>query len=404
MQHFYSLVIIFVAIGCQTSPKTSKTNTLSEKPKVVYSQKDSLDFFLKHYDRFFATSFNISECPGAAVVIVKDTTAIYKKGFGVKKINTQDSVDTETVFRIASLSKGVTAILSGNLADHNEMDWEQKIVETVTDFSLKDKAHAKRLTANHILSHTTGLYKYSNTNLIHKGLPLNNIIKGFRKIGIVSKEGVDYQYQNAAFSMIEKIMESSTNKSFETLLKERLFIPAKMHNASSSYNAIASNDNVALPHKWNHYNKKYYLTSLHKNYYNVAAAGGVNASISDMGEYLKVVMGNRPDIISEDSLKEIFNPIICTSIKDKMYVNLWDGVTDSFYAKGWRVLNYRGRTIYYHGGNVNQYKGQIMVDPENNIGICVLFNAPNPFNGVVIPTFLSYYDFYMESKPQLGNN
>jgi len=328
-------------------------------------------------------------------VIVKDSTVIYKKGFGVKEIHTNDSVDVHTVFRIASLSKGVTSVLAGNLADRNELQWKQNIKKTINNFSLKDKAQAKRLTVNHVLSHTSGLYKYSNSKLIHKGLSLHNIISNFKRNGVVAKEGTTYDYQNAVFSVIEKVMEKNTDISFEILLKERLFMPAGMKNASSSYADIKSNDNVALPHKWNHYSKKYYLTNLHQNYYNVAAAGGINASISDMGEYLKVLLGYRPDIISKESLTEIFNPMICTSDKET-YVNLWDGVTDSYYAKGWRVLDYRDRKIIYHGGNVNQYKTQLMIDPENGVGVCVLFNGPNPFNGPVIPTFLSYYDFFME--------
>ena len=47
---------------------------------------------------------------------------------------------------------------------------------------------------------------------------------------------------------------------------------------------------------------------------------------------------------------------------------------------------------------MNEYKTQLMIDPENNIGICVLFNAPNGFNGPVIPTFLNYYDFFKKIK------
>ncbi len=367
------------------------------KPDTVSNDKHSLSFFLDHYEKFFKTNFNISECPGAAIVIVKDSTVIYKKGFGVKKIHTTDSVDTNTVFRIASLSKGVSSVLAGNLVDQGELQWNQNVKESVTYFNLKDKAQANRLQVNHLLSHTTGLYKYSNSKLIHKGLPLKNIISGFRSTGVVAKEGTAYAYQNAVFSVVEKVMENSTGKTFETLLKERLFIPAGMKNASSNYMDIKQNANVALPHKWNHYSKKYTLTNLHRNYYNVVAAGGINASITDMAAYLKVLMGYHPDIISKESLAEIFNPMICTSDEDT-YVNLWDGVTDSYYAKGWRVLDYRNRTILYHGGNVNQYKTQLMIDPENGIGVCVLFNGPNPFNGPVIPTFLNYYDFFMATK------
>ncbi|WP_298541709.1 serine hydrolase domain-containing protein [uncultured Aquimarina sp.] len=393
MKKIIGFFISLSIIGCTTSKMEEKEVVSDQKPET--EETDSLSLFLDHYEKFFATNFNISECPGAAIVIVKDSTVIYKRGFGVKEIHTADSVDVNTVFRIASLSKGVTSVLAGNLVDHNELQWEQGVKESVKSFDLKDKAQAKRLKVNHLLSHTAGLYKYTNSKLIHKGLPLKSIISNFKRNGVVAKEGTAYEYQNAVFSVIEEVMENGTGKSFETLLKERLFVPAGMRNASSTFAGIKGNSNVALPHKWNHYSKKYSLTNLHKNYYNVAAAGGINASISDMAEYLKVLLGYRPDIISKESLTEVFNPMICTSDKDT-YVNLWDGVTDSYYAKGWRVLDYRNRTIIYHGGNVNQYKTQLMIDPENKIGVCVLFNGPNPFNGPVIPTFLSYYDFFTD--------
>ncbi|MBG6133005.1 beta-lactamase class C [Aquimarina sp. EL_43] len=393
MKYFYAVFALVFLVSCTTSKPKERVVVIDEKPEV--SKKDSISFFLEHYEKFFATNFNVSECPGAAVVVVKGDTVIYKKGFGVKEIHTQDSVDLNTVFRIASLSKGVTAVLAGNLVDRDELQWDQNVRESVKTFSLRNSEQADRLKVNHLLSHTTGLYPYTYTKLIQKGWSLEQIIRSFKRKGVVSKEGVDYEYQNAIFSVIEKIMENQTEKSFETLLKERVFAPAGMHTASSTYAAIRKNDNVALPHKYNHYSKKYKVTEIHKNYYNVTAAGGINASISDMGEYLKVLLGYRPDIISKESLSDIFNPIICTSNEDT-YVNLWDGVTDSYYAMGWRVLDYRGRRILYHGGNVNQYKTQLLIDPDNDIGVCVLFNGPNPFNGPVIPTFLNYYDFYKE--------
>ncbi|WP_103069909.1 serine hydrolase domain-containing protein [Aquimarina sediminis] len=392
MKCFYVVLIAVFLSSCNTSEPEKEKNAIEEEFNV--SKKDSLSFFLEHYEKFFATNFNVSECPGAAVVIVKDSTVVYKRGFGVKKIHTQDSIDENTVFRIASLSKGMTAVLAGNLVDRNELNWDQKIKESVRMFSLKDKKQADRLEVGHLLSHTTGLYKYTFTKLIQKGWSIDRIVNSFKNKGVVAREGVEYEYQNAMFSVIEKIMENQTGKPFEVLLKERVFDPANMSTASSTFSEIKASKNVALPHSYNHYSKKYSVTKIHKNYYNVAAAGGINASISDMGEYLKVLLGHRPDVISNSSLADIFNPVICTSDKDT-YVNLWDGVTDSYYAMGWRILDYRGRRVVYHGGNVNKYKTQLLIDPDNGIGICVLFNAPNSFNGPVIPTFLNYYDFYL---------
>ncbi|WP_109301517.1 serine hydrolase [Aquimarina sp. AU474] len=397
MKCFYVILLVLV-VSCNTSKPTEKTTVIdSNKEALEISSKDSLSFFLDHYDKFFATNFNVSECPGAAVVIVKDSTVVYKKGFGVKKIHTQDSVDVHSVFRIASLSKGVTAVLAGNMVDRNELKWDQNVKESVAIFDLRDREQASRLKVDHLLSHTTGVYPYTFTRLIQQGMSLEQIVKSFKRKGVVSKEGAGYGYQNAMFSVIEKIMENQTQKTFDLLLKERIFNPSGMKTASSTFLDIKNNDNVAFPHSYNHYSKKYRLDNLHKNYYNVAAAGGVNASISDMGEYLKVLLGYRPDVISKKRLSDIFNPVICTSQEDT-YVNLWDGVTDSYYAMGWRILDYRGRRIVYHGGNVNQYKTQLLIDPDNKIAICVLFNGPNPFNGPVMPTFLNYYDFYKDMK------
>ena len=383
-------------ISCQSnSPKIE--SPIVEKKERGNKDQDSIAIFLNYYDKFFTTNFNVSECPGAAVVIVKDSVVVYKKGFGVKQLNTNDSVDVNTIFRIGSLSKGVTSVLAGNMVDKDELSWDMKIKDIVPGFALKDKAQSDRLEINHILSHTTGLYKYTFSRQISSGFSLDQLIRQFKYKGVVSKEGTDYEYQNAIFSVIEKAMEGQTQKTFQQLLEERVFKPAGMLSASVTFDEIKNNNNVALPHKYNHYSKKYYLADLHKGYYNVAAAGGVNASITDMGEYLKVLMGYKPEVISNHSLQDIYNPKICTS-DEETYVNLWEGVTDSYYAMGWRILDYHGRRIIYHGGNVNEYKTQLMIDPENKIGICVLFNAPNGFNGPVIPTFLNYYDFYKKIK------
>ncbi len=392
IRFFFRSCLFLFLVSCARAAPQQVVPTIADQNEEKEAQR--LSFFLEHYDRFFATSFNVSECPGAAVVIVKDSVVVYKRGFGVKQIKTEDSVDVHTVFRIASLSKGVTAMLAGNLADRQELEWQQPIQEVVPTFSLKDKAQASRLTVNHLLSHTAGCYPYTGSKLINSGSSLKTIMANLRYTGVVAKEGTQYAYQNAVFSVLEKVMENTTKQSFDSLLQQRLFVPAGMRSASSTYADIKGNANVALPHRYNHSAKKYYLTNIHKNYYNVAAAGGVNASISDMGEYLKILLGNRPDIISDASRAQMWTPEICTSTTNTMYVNMWDGVTNSYYAKGWRVLEYRGRTIYYHGGNVNQYKGQVMVDPENGLAICVLFNGPNAFNGAVMPTFLSYYDFF----------
>ncbi len=81
MKYFYVVLTLVFLVACTTSKPKERVVVIDEKPEV--SKKDSISFFLEHYEKFFATNFNVSECPGAAVVVVKGDAVIYKKGFGV---------------------------------------------------------------------------------------------------------------------------------------------------------------------------------------------------------------------------------------------------------------------------------------------------------------------------------
>lgn len=67
-----------------------------------------------------------------------------------------------------------------------------------------------------------------------------------------------------------------------------------------------------------------------------------------MGQWLLLLTGNRPDLISDSTLDEIFTPV--SRIPNKRFSRHWDGVNESFYAMGWRVLEHEDQTIVYHGG------------------------------------------------------
>ncbi|HMQ91252.1 MAG TPA: hypothetical protein PKB07_26810, partial [Flavilitoribacter sp.] len=58
---------------------------------------------------------------------------------------------------------------------------------------------------------------------------------------------------------------------------------------------------------------------------------------------------------------------------------------------GWRIFQFEGRELVYHGGYVNDFRTEIAIDRTNKVGICVLFNAPNDMASTVIPDFFRAY-------------
>ncbi|MEI6411414.1 MAG: serine hydrolase domain-containing protein [Bacteroidota bacterium] len=337
------------------------------------------------YDQFFSSSMQSSKTPGAAVVIVKDGKIIFSKGYGVKTAASGDSVDVNTVFRIGSLSKGFAGVLTGMLVEQGKLTWDESVQKHYPAFTLKDPAQAKRMQIRHLLSQTTGLPYHAFTNLVEDGYSLQTIVNQyFPKAPISAPEGTFYSYQNAAFCVTEEVLRDITGKSYPELLSEMIFAPAGMRNASCTYAGMRDCPDKALPMAYT--GNGWAALPLLPMYYNFAAAGGVNAGISDMGEWLKLLLGYKPELVSNATLDQVFAPVIKTSRERRIFPR-WIGRDEASYAMGWRVLEHGGETIMYHGGYVNGYRGEIAFNRRDGIGICVLFNAHTSLCSEVVPAF-----------------
>ncbi|MCB0284182.1 MAG: beta-lactamase family protein [Calditrichaeota bacterium] len=347
------------------------------------------DRFIKQVDTLINNTFTRQNTPGAAVVIVKDTTIIYMHGLGLK-----DNVNTKTIFRLGSVSKGITAMLSSLLVADSLFGWDDTLSTYIPDFKISPKSESDSITIRHILSHSSGLPYHTYTNLIEDGKSLDEILPYLKNVHLIARPGERYSYQNVIFSLIANVIKKQAGKDFSTVLTERLFIPLGMNRASATYEAITADSNVALPHR--QIDSIWTATTISKKYYNAAPAGGINASISDMSHYLRALLGGYPKIINEDQLNQLFKPRVNTAIEWR-YRRIWKGLKDMHYALGWRTMEFEKDTLIYHGGYVNSYRSAVAFDKKNKWGICVLSNAPSGFVPKVMSGFWDLYQTHSRS-------
>ena len=350
---------------------------------------ESLSIYLENFAQNFEEGLNNEKIPGAAVAIVKDGRVVFQKGFGIKEMGKPDEVDEHTIFRLGSVSKGFASVLTGVLVEEGVVGWDIPIYNYLENFKLSDQGQTGRVQVRHILSHTSGLPRHAYTNLVEDGLSLDRIIPRLEYVPIIAKEGEQIAYQNAAYSTIEKVLEAQTGTSFNSLLEKRLFEPLAMNHSSASYNSIDSSGNKALPHIYYSRSRGRVPTSISKKYYNAVSSGGINASASDMGKWLLLLTGHYPEVISKETLEEIYNPL--ASINNRRFSRYWDGVNVSHYGMGWRVLENHGQRIVYHGGYVNGYRSEIAFAPEDGVGICILINTNSSYPLEVIPDFFNHF-------------
>jgi len=367
----------------------SETSNHPKSPRTV-SKFDSL---LIRYDSDVRDFFAESKIPGAAIAIVTENSILYMRGFGYRKIGEAGEIDVNTVFRIASVSKGFASVLTGLLVKDRVLNWDDHVTKYLPNFSLKDSTNTRGLTIRHILSHTSGLIPHAYDNLLEAKIRFEDVIKRLKDVNIVSPVGKFYAYQNTVYSLISPIIRTATGREYEDLLSQRLLKPLGMSNTSLNRAGLTATGNFAAPHIKRY--GKWLPTNIKDTYYSAPPAAGINTSIHDMAQWLRALVGGMPDIVPPDVIQEVSEPLIETPYE--LYRFNWNNrISSGYYGMGWRVFDYAGHKLIFHSGGVRGYTSQIAFLPEYKIGIVVLQNSWN--DSVFTYKFLDMYLSLLDSQ------
>ena len=97
------------------------------------------------------------QTPGIAVGVVKDGHVIYASGHGVREFGRAETVDSDTIFQIASLTKAFTAASLGILVDEGKLAWDDPVIDYLPDFRMYDPWVTREFTIRDLLTHRSGL-------------------------------------------------------------------------------------------------------------------------------------------------------------------------------------------------------------------------------------------------------
>ena len=327
-----------------------------------------------------------NDIPGSALAIVSREGIMQLETWGVRKVIARDPVNSDSVFRIASISKTFAGTVAGLLVNQNLQGWDMRINGLFPNMGLGEGTSSEAITLKHIVSQTTGLMPHSYSNMLDDGVIYQKIKEKFHQIPTVCSPGQCYSYQNVVFSLVADVVEQSTGDSYEKYLHQQIFKPLGMTTASVGMEPYINSPNATAPHRLVRGNWR--TTTTNPAYYSVAPASGINASIFDMAIWIRANLGAFPHILSKDFLAELHEPVISTPYGN--YFNRWSGLEKAYYAIGWRVFNYKGLRAIHHGGGVRGYRSEMVFVPDANIGMVMLLNAESNLANDVVPAFLDH--------------
>ena len=365
---------------------------------------------IKKLDKYFEQALKDWGVPGMEILIIKDNEVLLEKGYGVKNIETNEPVTSETLMAIASNSKAFTSAALAQLVDSEKITWDDKVIDYLPYFKMYDDYVTQNMTIRDLLCHRSGLATFSG-DLIWYGThhSREEVVKRAKYLEPSFEFRDGYGYQNIMFIAAGLVVEKVTGLSWNDYVKNNFLTPLGMkHTVTSTLDLNASKD-VSAPHNYK-FNKQIPIQWI--NWDNMAPAGSIISCVSDMKFWLQAQMNE--GVFNNDTLWSKQRSAEMWAVETPKPISSWSkenfpSKTFDGYGLGWGLFNLHGEKIVTHGGGYDGFISRVAMVPEENLGIVILTNTntwlPSPLMYSVLDAFLcdskekkDWSQFYLEIK------
>ena len=330
--------------------------------------------------------------PGLAIGIWHNDKIIYEKGFGARNLEKNLQMTPNSLIGIGSISKSFTALLILKLQEQGLL----KVNEPVNKYLKIEPflSHPDILIA-HLLSHSSGIpsvdaqwlpiaITYGDYQRIYPMSSLDDYLYHISetKNEIFFKPGEKFFYNNDMFTLLGMIIEKTTGKAFEVVLREELLKPLEMDRATVNREDLENDPLqdyiVGYVHKSSGEKLQFDKPKLPFSKF-LQAPGGIYTSMHEMLNYASCLLNkgvykdNR--VIKSESIDVLWTPQIKSP---------YGYVKDPQYCFGWiKNEDFLGYTLFHHTGGLGVSTSFFGLIPELNLGVSVAENDDSGISGVI---------------------
>lgn len=316
------------------------------------------------------------DVPGIAVAVIKDDKVIHAKGYGVRSLKTQQKVDENTLFGVASNSKAYTAAALGMLVDEKKIKWDTKVTDIIPEFKLYNPYVTEEFTIRDLLCHRSGMGLGAGDLMMwpdSSDFTKTDIINNLRYLKPVSSFRSKYDYDNNLYIVAGEVVARVSGTSWEDFVEKRIMQPLGMTKTAASLSRLKDKSNVIDPHA--PVNGK--VQAIGIDWSETAnAAGGIYSSVSDMSKWViaQINGGKYGDgskrLFSQEVHEEMWTPQTIIPVRGTTAYN----THFSAYGLGWFLSDVKGYKQATHTGGLAGIVTQVTILPEMKLGIIVFTN------------------------------
>jgi CubicO group peptidase (beta-lactamase class C family) len=325
-------------------------------------------------DAYVARGMRDWNVPGLAIAVVKDDSVVFAKGYGVRQLGTNDSVNTHTLFANASTTKAFTSFVVELMADEGKLRIDAPVVAYRPAFHLSDPAATREITIADLLSHRTGVPEadyiwYDDTSSFAE------IMRRLSYVPLNAPVRSHFEYQNITYALAGNIAAERAGTTWEKLVHERILAPLGMRETTTGTPDEKSHPNMAFAHDYVNDTVRViprYATD------NIAPAGAMYSSVADMSIWMRFLLdsarlgGKR--LLSPRGYADLFAPHIL--VDEKQFYPTAHLTHPRFqgYGEGWFLEDYRGEFVAFHTGSIDGMTAIVGLIPERHLGVVIFAN------------------------------
>ncbi len=331
--------------------------------------------------------------PGMSVTIVENGQVKLAHGYGVRRLNTNDRVDADTIFQLGSVGKAFTSAALAVLVDRGEISWDDPVIDHIPYFQMYDPWVTREMTVRDLLVHRSGLGLGAGDLMFvpRSSRSREDTVRALRHIPPATSFRSGYAYDNVLYAVAGQLVEEVSGKTWERFMREDVLVPAGMRTATSDRVERRRTRNRAWPHgrrdgpmagmgtqeMMDDSGRAEFDPELGAN---AAPAGGVAASANDLGRWLAIQLahGATPEggrLFSEAQSHEMWRPQVHVPFGQAPEPVAASTPQFNSYALGWMERDYQGHRLIMHTGAVFGAQSILILIPERNVGFSIAINS-----------------------------
>ncbi len=391
MKNFILFFSVAVFFSCSENKKSEQiSNVLFDSlyTPAVFTDIARLQKIEKAFsviDKLYKDYADSNHFPGIAFGIVVDGKLVHTGNYGYTDIEKKIPVTSQSLFRIASMSKSFTAMAILKLRDEGKLNLDDPAYLYIPELkNLKyPTADAPPITIRHLLTHGSGFPEdnpWGDRQLADNDKDLMEFIG--KQISFSNTPGIAYEYSNLGFALLGKIVTNVSGMRYQDYIKQNIWEPLGMKTSTYEYGDVAP-DKLAHGYRWlnEKWNEEQLLHDTKDGSW--GSMGAMISSVDEFANYMAFHLSAWPPNNAKDD-----GPVKRSTVREMHHPWRFNGLNLNYaypdgrvcplvsaycYGLGW-TRDCEGRAYISHSGGLPGFGSQWRIMPDYGIGVVAFAN------------------------------